>query len=115
MTLDELEAAIYPRSAHDHPIPVIVDIQAWREDRDTAWPDRWDDGHYVVVIGMDERNVYFEDPSLEGQQGRIPRKEFVDRWRDYEGETPETGRKYIRSGILISGKEPRPPAIARIE
>ncbi|MDF1667491.1 MAG: peptidase C39 family protein, partial [Planctomycetota bacterium] len=60
--------------------PVIVLIQAWRENKKLAWKDDWDDGHYVVVIGMDRKNVYVEDPSLEDARGKIPLKEFVERW-----------------------------------
>lgn len=41
-------------------IPVIILIQAWREDDDLSpWADDWDDGHYVVVIGYDAKYFYF--------------------------------------------------------
>jgi hypothetical protein len=41
-------------------VPVIILIQAWRdEDNLTPWVDDWEDGHYVVVIGYDAQNLYF--------------------------------------------------------
>ena len=59
---------------------VIVDLQAWRERDDVPWTETWDDGHYMVLLAMDAGNLYFEDPSLLGVRGKIPRAEFVDRW-----------------------------------
>ena len=67
---------------------VIVDLQAWRDRADIPWTETWDDGHYMVLLGMDAANLYFEDPSLLGARGVIPRAEFVDRWHDYEGDPP---------------------------
>jgi len=52
-------------------MPVLVAIQAYRSDERIAWEDCWDDGHYVVVIGYDQNNIYFEDPSLLGSVGYI--------------------------------------------
>jgi len=43
---------------------VIVNGQAWRDDSGIPWANEWEDGHYMVVIGLDEKNVYFEDPSI---------------------------------------------------
>jgi predicted double-glycine peptidase len=48
-------------------------IQAWRkkEKLDKEWVDIWDNGHYVVVIGVDAKYIYFEDPSTLGGIGYI--------------------------------------------
>lgn len=97
LTIADLEASVA------RGVPVIIAAQAWREDKDTPWKDRWEDGHYMVVIGTDQDNVYFEDPSILGSKGKIPRQEFMDRWHDVD-EKP-----YIQSGIFISGKTPAPP------
>jgi predicted double-glycine peptidase len=97
MSLADLEAAIATE------IPVIVAVQAWRETAEPPWEHRWDDGHYLVVIGLDTNNVYFEDPSLLGSRGVIPRAEFLRRWHDMESD----GRRYHGLGLLISGKPPR--------
>ncbi|MBN1532026.1 MAG: C39 family peptidase [Spirochaetes bacterium] len=96
------------RHSIERGVPVIVAIQAWVDPapRGFCWRDDWEDGHYVVVTGLDERNVYVEDPSLLGTGGYIPLGEFADRWHDYSGEPPLDGsdRKWIGLGIFISGQ-----------
>ena len=89
---------------------VIVDLQAWRERTGVPWSETWDDGHYMVLLAMDGANLYFEDPSLLGARGVIPRAEFVERWHDYEGEAPldPTDRKYVRMALFIKGSRPAP-------
>jgi len=103
MTLEDLERSV--RAG----IPVIADIQAWRDAPEAGfpWAGEWEDGHYVIVLGVDERNVYVEDPSLLGTRGVIPRAEFVERWHDYEGAPPRdaSDRDYVRAGIVIAGRE----------
>lgn len=84
--------------------PTIVCAQAWREGSQ-SWSEDWDDGHYLVVIGVDEERVYFEDPSLLGSRGQILRAEFLSRWHDVEGD----GTRYLQTGIVLRG-QPRPPA-----
>jgi predicted double-glycine peptidase len=87
---------------------VIVDLQAWRERTDAPWTETWDDGHYMVLLAMDAEALYFEDPSLLGARGVIPRAEFVDRWHDYEGDAPldPTDRKYVHMAIFLKGGKP---------
>ncbi len=87
---------------------VIVDLQAWRGETALPWSKTWDDGHYMVLLGADRENLYFEDPSLLGARGLIPRQEFVDRWHDYEGEPPldPTDRMYVHAAIFITGSRP---------
>lgn len=106
-------------------VPPIVDIQAWTSadvrSRGFHWAEAWEDGHYVVLIGVDGENLVFEDPSLLGTRGYIPRAEFLDRWRDYEGNPPygasDPGdRAYVRAAIFIEGTRPAaPPALTRID
>lgn len=95
--------------------PIIVLIQAWRENKKRAWKDEWDDGHYVVVIGMDRKNVYVEDPSLEDARGKIPLKEFVERWhcwtrdgRKTTGQAIVVGRSKKSRKKKLLKKKPRP-------
>ncbi len=109
LDLPDLEAAL------DAGTPVIVDLQAWRERADVPWTETWDDGHYMVLLGMDAEKLYFEDPSLLGKRGFIPRAEFVDRWHDYEGEPPldPSDRKYVRMAIFLTGdKLPGAPVMS---
>jgi hypothetical protein len=89
---------------------VIVDLQAWRDRTDVPWTETWDDGHYMVLLGADGENFYFEDPSLLGSRGSIPREEFVARWHDYEGAPPldPTDRKYVHMAVFIRGNRPAP-------
>lgn len=106
MTLEDLKAAT------DQGIPVMIAAQAWRnEDQlETPWNQIWDSGHWMVVAGMDQDKVYFEDPSILGSLGSIPRQEFLERWHDVDD------KPFIRGGVLISGKPPSPPpAVIRVD
>ena len=96
---------------------VIVDLQAWRERTDLPWSRTWDDGHYMVLLGMDAANLYFEDPSLLGVRGTIPRAEFVERWHDYEGKEPlePTDRRYVHMAVFLRGAGPSPARPASFE
>jgi len=103
-TIDDLKELI------DAGIPVIVDIQAWRdEDEEPFWKDDWIDGHYVVAIGYDDDNIYFEEPCIMNSIGSIPYDELLDRWHDYEGAEdfdPATSRITQNLIIVIQGEEP---------
>jgi predicted double-glycine peptidase len=84
----------------------ILAIQAWSEPshRDAGtWETSWEDGHYVVAVGLDGRNLYVMDPSVRGRYGFIPRAELLRRWHDFE---IVGGRRveYDRLGIVIRGK-----------
>jgi len=106
-------------------VPPIVDLQAWTsadvESDGFRWADAWEDGHYVVLIGIEGETLIFEDPSLLGARGYIPRAEFLERWRDYEGEPPyrpsDPGdRAYVRAAIFIEGAKPADaPALTKID
>jgi predicted double-glycine peptidase len=100
-------------------VPVILDIQAWQEpsSRVAGWDGTWEDGHYVIAVGVDTTNVYVEDPSLLGCRGFIPLKEFDSRWHDYEGDPPysPSKRSYTRMAIFIEGKQrPSTAALCRV-
>lgn len=41
-----------------------------------------DHGHFVVAMGCDEKNIYFEDPFKKKNNGYLPKKEFFQRWTD---------------------------------
>ena len=62
------------------------------------------DGHYIVAIGYDNENFFFEDPSLAGRRGFIPIAEFGARWHE-----DDSGHK-LRLGIVISGPDDDAPA-----
>ena len=96
------------KTALDRGVPVIAAIQAWKAENKIGhpWAKIWEDGHYVIVLGLDASAVYVEDPSLLGCRGIIPRDEFLERWHDYEGRPPfDAGdRAYVRMGIFIEGR-----------
>jgi predicted double-glycine peptidase len=100
VTFDDIKASLERKQ------PVMVMCQAWRDEDgpQTPWKDDWEDGHYMVVIGLDDSNVYFEDPSLLGSRGFISRAEFEDRWHDYD-----KGGRYEHAAIFFGGRSPAPP------
>lgn len=95
MTIEELTHYISKK------IPVVCAIQAYGKEEEY---DQLKDGHYVVAIGFDNDNIYFEDPSVKGKRPFLPKDEFLKRWIDKEAFVPNPIRK--RLGILIYGKHP---------
>src|SRR5262249_20828104 len=66
--------------------PVICSMQAYADrPKDYDDPHNNDNGHYVVAIGYDRDNFYFMDPSADRRRIFLPRKEFAQRWHDYQG------------------------------
>lgn len=83
---------------------VILDIQAWAEDDPTPgdYSDNWEDGHYVVLVGLDEVNAYVMDPSVSAAYGWFPLAELPVRWHDYEDRGGVVWRNQ-GLGIAVSG------------
>jgi predicted double-glycine peptidase len=87
--------------------PVICSMQAYGPDRKrieeytakTSGHYLDKDGHYIVAIGYDDQNFYFEDPSLAGRRGFIPIEEFGRRWHEND-----SGHK-MRLGLVISSPD----------
>jgi predicted double-glycine peptidase len=82
---------------------VILALQAWPS-RPVADPaTEWEDGHYVVLVGLDDERVYAMDPSVRTGYGYVPRQEFLKRWHDYD---VRNGRRetYERLGIVLRGR-----------
>ena len=101
VTLDEIRASL------EQGVPVIIDGQRYR-DANRSWDDTWDTGHYMVVIGLDDRNVYLEDPAVLGSRLSVPRDTFVSLWHDYESDlpVPPGAHKYYHPGVFINGTVP---------
>ena len=78
--------------------PVIVLLQAWGNLK--KYKGCYS-GHYVVAIGYDDTKIYFEDPLLHGQRGYLTKKQFCERWIDYDA----LGNYYYRYGIAIWKEE----------
>jgi predicted double-glycine peptidase len=95
---------------YDQKSIVIVDLQAWVAEGPINWWSTWDDGHYVVLIGMDDTFAYFMDPSVDAAYVYLPIDHLLARWHDYEDEFDAGGKPYVRryyqSAVVISGKNP---------
>ncbi|HSD58196.1 MAG TPA: C39 family peptidase [Methanotrichaceae archaeon] len=99
-TLEEIETSV------SQGVPVIVDCQAWRSPAsgNVSWADDWVDGHWMVIIGLDDENVYFEDPYILGRRGFMSRQEFEERWHNPRGWDESDTVKQIHLGIFIRGE-----------
>jgi predicted double-glycine peptidase len=83
---------------------VIVAVQAWATTPVANWRTHWEDGHYVVIVGLDGNRVYVMDPSVRTGYGYLPRAQFLERWHDYDRQ--DGGRvDYDRLGIVIRGEK----------
>jgi uncharacterized protein len=84
----------------------IIDIQAWRgEEVQKPWPDTWEEGHFVVVVGTDRRYVYFMDPVVGSGYTYLPSAELVERWHDYETYNGVPVRNY-QLALFLKGDKP---------
>ncbi len=111
VTLSELHSVL------KNGISVIVCGQAWRsrEDSDRAVQEDWENGHYVVVLGMDEKYVYYQDPFIKRGKGFVTHRKFDESWHSVRGETATDTRKQVHLGVFISGATPPPhhPLVSR--
>lgn len=116
MTLKDLQDNI------NNGTPTIVLIQAWKNNTTGNWTNTTDYNHYVVVVGMDDQNIYLEDPAILGSRGYIPIQEFLDRWHALfvnsitgnnttsnttgNNTTVVNATTYNHLGLIITGGEP---------
>jgi predicted double-glycine peptidase len=109
LTLDQLE-----RFTADG-YPVIALAQVWLSEQDTErlLEDIWDNGHYVVVLGVDRDYVYFQDPFIQMSKAFVPRKTFGDHWHQVMGGDLEQNPKLIHVGIIVRGQGPVKPEVRR--
>ena len=86
MSLSELKSHL--KSGHT----VIVCMQAWSDEEDDGhevdWEVDWLDGHYVVLVGMDEEYAYFMDPSTHASYTYVKIGDLLRRWHDIDMEAP---------------------------
>lgn len=61
-------------------VPVILNVQEWDE-RPKEPEEHTEDGHYVVLVGVDEDAAYVMNPSV-GRYEAIPLGELEERWHD---------------------------------
>jgi ABC-type bacteriocin/lantibiotic exporter with double-glycine peptidase domain len=72
-------------------VPVIVN---WFTRGRTDYKDSdVADGHYSVVMGLDDRYIYLQDPEI-GKMRKLEKENFITVWFDFTG-------KYIKPNELI--------------
>jgi predicted double-glycine peptidase len=97
MKIDDLRKCI------DKGHPCITPIQAWGpETKSKKWEKVWAYGHYVVPIGYDEQNFYFEDPASYCRT-YLTFEEMDRRWHDKDTQ----GRKLVHFGLIFGGRPER--------
>ena len=94
--------------------PMIALVQAWRSEKgapDSA-AEEWDNGHYIVVLGVDNDYVYFEDPYARMSKAFMPRDTFVDHWHQVMDGDLKKNPKLMQLGIFVRGKNTAPHPVA---
>jgi predicted double-glycine peptidase len=94
--------------------PVIVVLQAWRSQSSSpaSVAEEWDAGHYIVVLEVDEKYVYFQDPFAPMSKAFVPHKLFEDHWHQVMGGDLKKNPKLIHLGIFVRGDKPAEPTAA---
>ena len=79
-------------------VPVIVD---WFTRGRTDYTDAdVSDGHYSVVCGLDEENIYLQDPEIGGIR-KLNRKDFMTVWFDFAGQYIKPEELIVRQLMAI--------------
>ena len=88
--------------------PVIALAQGWRSQRDSARSvaEDWDNGHYIVVLAIDQDYVYFQDPYVRMSKAFVPRKSFEEHWHQVMGGYLATNPRLTHLAIFIRGDKP---------
>jgi hypothetical protein len=102
LTLDEVQRF----TAQGH--PVIALAQAWLSEKAMASSvaEEWDTGHYVVILGVDEDNVYIQDPFARMGKAFMPRRAFEEHWHQVMGGDLASNPKLFHLGIFVKGTKP---------
>jgi uncharacterized protein len=101
-TLDDLRLAL------NQGVTTILDIQAWSgEDPAPDWEQTWEEGHYVVLVGMDKTHAYFMDPVIGTSYTYLTLDELLARWHDYENRDGKVWKHY-QLAIYIRGAKAIP-------
>lgn len=79
-------------------VPVIVDwFTRGRQDYNDS---EVADGHYSVVMGLDDENIYLQDPETGGER-KINREDFMKVWFDFTGYYLKQEELIIRQLIAV--------------
>lgn len=80
-------------------IPVIVDwfTRGRKDYLDSAIAD----GHYSIVVGLDAKFIYLQDPEI-GKLRKLKREDFLRVWFDFTGEFLRSNKQvYLRQTIAV--------------
>jgi predicted double-glycine peptidase len=82
-------------------VPVIVN---WFTRGRIDYPEEdVPDGHYSVVVGLDEEFIYLQDPEI-GKLRKIEREDFMKVWFDFKGKYIDPNELIVRQLIAIEKK-----------
>jgi predicted double-glycine peptidase len=98
------------RECLEEGITCILCLQAWKE-RQVDYLYDYEDGHYVVLVGMDNKNAYVMDPWLKDSYGFIPLGQLDTRWHNPDTE----GFPQEHMAVLIRGEKPHPGPAEPVE
>ena len=76
----------------DKNIPVIVDwyTRGRKDYSDSVVAD----GHYSIVVGLDKKFIYLQDPEI-GRMRKLTKGDFLRVWFDYSGECLKSPKQMI--------------------
>ncbi len=82
----------------DKKVPVIVNwfTRGRADDEDSKVAD----GHYSVVVGLDDEFIYIQDPEI-GKLRKIEREDFMKVWFDFTGKYIDPNELVIRQLIAV--------------
>lgn len=88
----------------DEKHPVIVLVQAWADRYMTLedWKKENKHGHYVIIVGYNDKIIVFEDPAS-FHRTWMTEDEFIARWHDVD---PRTQESLDRFAMVLLGKQP---------
>jgi len=79
-------------------VPVIVDwFTRGRSDYDDSSVS---DGHYSVVVGLDDEYIYLQDPEI-GKIRKLNGEDFMTVWFDFRGKIIDPNELIIRQIIAV--------------
>jgi len=104
LTLDEV------RRETDAGRPAIGLAQVWRSAKSSPGSalDEWDSGHYIVILGVDDDNVYFQDPYVRMAKAFMPRSAFEEHWHQIMGGKASGERRIEHCAVFVRGKAAPP-------
>src|SRR4029079_5862004 len=102
LTLDEVAKF----TAMGHPMIALAQVWLSQSKSKESVEDEWDSGHYIVVLGVDKDNVYFQDPYVLMSKAFMPRKLFEAHWHQVMGGDVKKDPKLMPVGIFVRGVKP---------